>query len=83
MNSPSEDLSVTVLLPVTFTYNPDGLLWFIASAQSPEVRKRHCLNVARAVFSEKLDHLNGVVDEMLPSRTPDVIVSLHGKMPTR
>ena len=64
------------MLPVTFTYNPDGMLWFIASAQTPEVREHNCLIAARDLFTQCLDFINGVTDGVPPSHTPDVIVSL-------
>jgi len=82
MNQPPEQPSITVMLPVKLTYNPEGLLWYIAEAQSPEVRERNALVAVRDMFSGHIDYLNGVVDSVPPTHIPDVIVSLPTEVKT-
>lgn len=76
MNSTPDAPTVTVLLPVTFTYKPDGMLWFMASAQTPEVREARCLVAARDMFTQCLAYLNGETDGKPPEHIPDVIISI-------
>ncbi len=78
MNEPTENEhpTVTVLLPVKFTYEPSSLMWFIASAQTPEIREERCLAAAYDMFNQCLDYLNGVEHGKNPEHTPEVVVSL-------
>ena len=75
MNSPPDAPQVTVLLPVTFTYQPDSVLWFIASAQTPEVRQARCLIAARDMFTQCLPYLNGE-DTKPVDHIPEVIITI-------
>ena len=77
MNSPPDAPQVTVYLPVTFTYNPEGLLWFIASAQTPEVREARCLAAARDMFSQCLAWVNGEKDGKPPEHLRDVVITIE------
>ena len=82
MNSPPEAPTVTVLLPVTFTYDPEGLLWFIASAQTPEVREARCLVAARDMFTQCLAWVNGEVEGKPPEHTREVVISIPTEVGT-